>query len=135
MFSYAPLGWTEISDRPAYAPVLPRSADPDVAAGSATQNASGSMGKATSQSVPGFCLFTISSARSMLSACTATLKRAAPLVTWTAILTISYPLYDLRSACSGCVRFLYLHLLCHHRAVLASRSGAPTSCRCCRISR
>src|SRR3712207_5349022 len=117
MFSYAPLGWAGISDRPAYAAVLPRAAGPDVAAGSATQNSSGSMEKATSQSLPGFCLFAISSARSMLSACTATLKRAAPLVTWTAILTISYPLYDLRSACSGCVRFLYLQPLCHHREI------------------
>jgi hypothetical protein len=47
---------------------------------------------------PRFCLFTISSARSMLSACTATLKRAAPLIAWTEIFSISHPPYDVRSA-------------------------------------
>jgi hypothetical protein len=47
------------------------------------------MGNVTSQALPGFCLATISKARSMLSACTITLKRAAPLLTSTEILTIS----------------------------------------------
>jgi hypothetical protein len=59
---------------------------------------SGPMAKFSSQSLPRFCLFTISSARSMLSACTATLKRAAPLIAWTDIFSISRPPYNLRSA-------------------------------------
>jgi hypothetical protein len=49
-------------------------AGPDGAAGSATKNASEFVGIVTSQFLPRFCFFAISSARSMLSACTATLK-------------------------------------------------------------
>jgi hypothetical protein len=45
----------------------------------------------TRHSPPGLCLFAISNARSMLSACTVTLKRAAPLLTSTETLTISLP--------------------------------------------
>ncbi len=95
---YAPLESARISDQPAYAAVLPRSAGPDVAEYVATKNASGSMAKFPSQSLPRFCLFTISSARSMLSVCTATLKRAAPLIAWTEILSISHSPYDVRSS-------------------------------------
>src|SRR3712207_3815576 len=47
------------------------------------------MGKVTAHSLPGLCRRAISSARSMLSACIATLKRADPLLTWTEILIIS----------------------------------------------
>ncbi len=47
------------------------------------------MGNVTAQSLPGLCLATISNARSMFSACTDTLKLAAPLLTWTEILIIS----------------------------------------------
>jgi hypothetical protein len=61
-----------------------------VATESSTKKASGSMGNVTSHSLPGFCLATISNARSMLSACTITLKRAGPLLTWTEILIISH---------------------------------------------
>jgi hypothetical protein len=55
---------------------------------SLTKKVSGSIGNVTSQALPGFCLAAISNARSMLSACTATLKRAAPLLTSTEILII-----------------------------------------------
>src|SRR3712207_1091416 len=47
------------------------------------------MGKVTAHSLPGLCRRAISSARSMLSACIATLNRAEPLLTWTEILIIS----------------------------------------------
>src|SRR5829696_3698340 len=56
---------------------------------SSTKKVSESMGNVTSHALPGFCLATISKARSMLSACIATLKRAVPLLTWTEILIIS----------------------------------------------
>ena len=59
------------------------------ATASLTKNASGSMGKVTSLALPGLCWRAISSARSMLSACIATLNRADPLLTWTEILIIS----------------------------------------------
>ena len=49
---------------------------------------SGSMGNVASHTLPGYCLATFSKARSMLSACIATLKRAVPLLTWTEILII-----------------------------------------------
>jgi hypothetical protein len=49
---YAPLESARISDQPAYAAVLPRSAGPDVAEYAATKNASGSMAEVTSQSLP-----------------------------------------------------------------------------------
>jgi len=77
MFSYAPLGWAEISTG-RLAPLPP---DPDVAAVSAAKTASKFMGTVTLQLLPTFCFFAISSAHSMLSPCTATLKRAAPLLT------------------------------------------------------
>jgi DNA-binding HxlR family transcriptional regulator len=60
-----------------------------MATGSSTKKVSGSMGNVTSHSLLWFCLATISNARSMLSACTITLKRAAPLLTWTEIFIIS----------------------------------------------
>ena len=56
---------------------------------SSTKKVSGSMGNATSYFLPGFCPATISRARSMLSACIATLKRDVPLLTYTDILIIS----------------------------------------------
>ncbi len=74
-FSYAPLGWVEASTGRLAPPSL-HPADSHVAAGSATKNASEFMGAVTSQFLTGFCFFAISSARSMLSACTATLQRA-----------------------------------------------------------
>jgi hypothetical protein len=57
---------------------------------SSTKKVSGSMGNATSHALPGYCLATLFRARSMLSACTATLKRAVPLLTWTEILIIPH---------------------------------------------
>jgi hypothetical protein len=68
-------------DRLPHAAVLFHSAGSDVAELSATKDVSGSKGEVTSQSLPVSCPFTISSARSMLAAWTATLKRAAPLLT------------------------------------------------------
>src|SRR5215211_5847778 len=62
---------------------------PTGAAESSTKKVSGSMGNVTSHSLPGLCRSAISSARSMLSACTITLKRAAPLLTWIETLIIS----------------------------------------------
>ena len=75
MFSYALLGWIEISTG-RFAPPSPGRPGPDDAAGPAAKNASEFVGPVTSQFLPRFCFFAISSARSMLSACTATLKRA-----------------------------------------------------------
>jgi hypothetical protein len=51
------------------------------------------MGNITSHTLPGCCLATFSKARSMLSACIATLKRAVPLLTWTEILIIPHTLF------------------------------------------
>ncbi len=48
-----------------------------------------SMGNVTSYRSLGFCFPTISSACSMLCACTITPKRAVPFLTWTETLTIS----------------------------------------------
>jgi hypothetical protein len=68
------------------------------ATGSLTKKVSASMGNVTSQALPGFSRAAISKARSMLSACTATLKRAAPLLTWTEILIICPHLPSARSS-------------------------------------
>ena len=62
-------------------PACAAAPDPDVAAVSAAKTASKLMGTVTSQLLPPFCFLAISSAHSMLSTCTATLKRAAPLLT------------------------------------------------------
>src|SRR5215210_4353230 len=70
-------------------PALYAASCPTVAAGSSTEGASGSVGNVTLRSLLGLCLATISNASSRLSACTATPKRAAPLLTWTEILIIS----------------------------------------------
>ena len=55
---------------------------------SLTENAWESMGKMTLYYLPEFCLWAISSARSMVLACIETLKRAVPLLTSTEILLI-----------------------------------------------
>src|SRR3712207_7435060 len=77
---------------------------------SRTKKASGSMGNVTSHSLPGFCLATISNARSMLSACTITLKRAGPLLTWIETLTI-YHTYLLREDRANHYYLLYFTIL------------------------
>jgi hypothetical protein len=74
---------------PGFAADLPGLAEPDTAMGSAAKNTPEFIGNVTSEFLPRSCFFAISSALSTLSACTATLKRAAPLVAWTAILTIT----------------------------------------------
>src|SRR5918997_2041360 len=75
---------------------------------SSTKKAWGSMGNVTLHSLPGFCRATISNARSMLSACTITLKRAAPLLTWTEILIISSHLLPREDSYD-----LYLQIILH----------------------
>ncbi len=73
MFAYALLGWIETSTGRLVPPYFGRPGL-DVAAGSVTKNASEFMGTVPSQFLTRLCFFAISSARSMLSAGTATLK-------------------------------------------------------------
>ena len=81
---------------------------PATAVDSSTKKLSGSMGNVTLISRPGFVPSTISSARRMLSACTATLYRTAPLPTSAVILTTRRPpLYPNRALYSRLQHFYY----------------------------